>query len=238
MPVKNSQMIIGLLGKAGSGKDTAADYLCTHYDYMKVSFADPLKRFCKDVFDFSDEQLWGPSEERNKPDPRYPVKQCAGCQICEFHCDHWYYLSPRQALQQLGTEWGRACYPNIWAEYALRIAKTLLYGREDDCPGGVPVYTRERGLTWEYLPRSGRAKGVVIPDCRFPNEVEEIKKAGGHVLKIVRGDGLSGIAGQHASEMDQEGIPPEAFSGVIQNSGTIEDLHSSISSWLLMQKGK
>lgn len=36
-------MDIALLGKAGSGKDTAASYLCAEHGYTRVAFADPLK---------------------------------------------------------------------------------------------------------------------------------------------------------------------------------------------------
>ena len=31
-----------------------------------------MKRIARDVFGFSDEQLYGPSEMRNAPDERYP----------------------------------------------------------------------------------------------------------------------------------------------------------------------
>lgn len=36
-------MIIGITGVAGSGKDTAADYLVSKYGFTKVSFAAILK---------------------------------------------------------------------------------------------------------------------------------------------------------------------------------------------------
>jgi len=62
--------IVGIIGKAGSGKDTVADML-HELRYDKIAFADPLKRFCMDVFEFTEEQLWGPSEKRSEPDERY-----------------------------------------------------------------------------------------------------------------------------------------------------------------------
>lgn len=50
--------IVAFSGLAGSGKNTAADMLAalvTHRGgkVQQLSFADPLKRICKDVFDFS-----------------------------------------------------------------------------------------------------------------------------------------------------------------------------------------
>ena len=54
--------LLGICGKAGSGKDTAAAYLIEKHGFVKLAFADPLKRFAKGVFGFTSEQLWGPSE--------------------------------------------------------------------------------------------------------------------------------------------------------------------------------
>lgn len=67
----NTHPILGIYGKAGSGKDTAADRLIEHHGFCRVSFADPLKRFAMDVFDFSETTLWGDSDLRNKRDNRY-----------------------------------------------------------------------------------------------------------------------------------------------------------------------
>lgn len=49
---KGPKGIIGLMGKAGAGKDTAADILMRHVENSyKYSFADPLKEMCAFVFD-------------------------------------------------------------------------------------------------------------------------------------------------------------------------------------------
>ena len=64
--------LIGICGRSGSGKDTVADILVRDYGFVKVACADPLKRTCRDVYRFTDEQLWGPSKKRNAPDMRYP----------------------------------------------------------------------------------------------------------------------------------------------------------------------
>lgn len=95
-------MIIGMCGRAGAGKDEVADVLVKECGFMRVSVADPLKRFCREVFGWTDEQLWGASHLRNQPDAR------------------WGGLTPRHALQMLGTEWGRAMHPDVWIAYALR----------------------------------------------------------------------------------------------------------------------
>jgi hypothetical protein len=177
-------MIIGVCGRAGSGKDTVADVLVREHGFVKVSFADPLKRICREVFDFSDEQLWGSSEKRNVPDRRY--QRVPG------------YLTPRYALQRLGTEWGRDCYEEVWVDYALRVAAKLLGPAMAD------------GRRYRYHPTLGLVvrgdmdplpSGVVIPDVRFPNEVVAIREtARGRIWKTTRGAGLAEGAGAHESE--------------------------------------
>ena len=120
------------------------------------------------------------------------------------------YLTPRYALQQLGSEWGRRCYQNVWVDYALRTAKEVL-------EEGVE-YWPTRGTTVERADE--RADGVVISDVRFRNEVLAIQAAGGKVVRIVRKDaGLKGAASQHASETEQLTIPVELFDANLINGG-------------------
>lgn len=206
-------MIIGILGVAGAGKDTAADFLVRDHGFTKVALADPLKRLARDVFAFTDDQLWGPSAARNAPDERYPrdhsyayidadndLYECASCgdRIVDWQAEKVIgvggcFLTPRYALQTLGTEWGRHCYSNVWVEYALRVA--------------------------------GQLYNAVVSDLRFKNEVDAFRKAGAKLIRIVRpGAGLAGSAGRHVSEAEQESIPDSAFDAIIVNDGTLEDL--------------
>lgn len=189
-------MILGLIGHAGCGKDTFADHLVNNYGFCKVSFSDPMKRFCKEVYEFSDTQLWGPSNMRNSEDPRYPRNLGES-------------LSPRYALQTLGTEWGRGCYPNTWVEYAIRIATKLLQGGY--------VYDAKAGIM-QIPNRHKFYKGIVFPDCRFKNEVGLIKGQRGTVVRIHRPgyDGNVGIAG-HASEEEQKSILDSELDAVLEN---------------------
>ena len=61
--------IIGLLGHAGCGKDTVADWFVKEKKFVKLAFADPIKRIAKGLFGYSTEELWGPSELRNQGKP-------------------------------------------------------------------------------------------------------------------------------------------------------------------------
>jgi len=239
-------MLIALSGLASAGKDTVADHLAKNYGVTRVGFADPIKRIAKELFAFSDEQLWGPSAERNRPDKRYPREhhdrhdwvevprgwRCGRCgQDNESHdltCT--VYLTPRFFLQHFGTETGRACYPKVWVDYALRVAHELLASsRENERVGDVllPEYSAQLGVTY----RAGieRTRGVVITDARFANELVAVKAAGGRLVRIVRPEaGLEGTAGQHSSEEEQKTIPNSTFDLVLNNDSTLKALYSSV----------
>lgn len=203
-------MIIGVLGPAGSGKDTVSDFLVSKYGFTKIALADPLKRICREVYGFTDEQLWGPSECRNQPDLRYPTGRG--------------FLSPRVALQTLGTEWGRAMFENTWMEYGLRMAEGILL------QGGR--YSQKKGLYDPgFIERlfSKKPRGVVFSDIRFKNEVDAIRRRhSGFVVRIKR-SGLAqvGVAG-HASEEEQKSLKDTDFDYVIDNNGSLEQLYKSI----------
>jgi hypothetical protein len=57
------------LGSASSGKDTLVDMIP---NCAKIALADVVKRIVQSAYDFTDDQLWGPSHKRNEPDKRYP----------------------------------------------------------------------------------------------------------------------------------------------------------------------
>ena len=196
-------MLIGLSGQSGVGKDTIADLLKTERYFVKIALADTLKRICKDVFNFSNDQLWGPSEFRNAPDSRYNG------------------LTPRVALQTLGTEWGRALYEDVWIDNAIHSAKMIL-------TEGVWTYSQLDGIKRKHLFDESPA-GVVITDVRFKNEIVKIKKAGGFLVRVVRPgfDGSVGIQG-HASESEQKTIPDSDFDLIINNDGTTKELFMKV----------
>jgi hypothetical protein len=189
-------LIVGISGLAGSGKDTAASFLVRNHSFVRIGVADVMKRFCKEVLDFDDKQLWGSSLHRNAGDGRYTRPDGVS-------------LSARHALQLLGTEWGRECYPDVWIEYALRVGQTLL-----DNPG--MAYTPEDGLHMGRDPRKPY-RGVVFSDIRFKNEMAAVREAGGFLARLRRGSGLPGSAGKHATEAEQMAIPDTAFDYVLDN---------------------
>lgn len=64
--------MVGISGFSGSGKDTVANALIGGFDAVRIGCADPAKRHMADLYGFTEEQLFGPSEKRNAGDLRYP----------------------------------------------------------------------------------------------------------------------------------------------------------------------
>lgn len=139
-------MLIGFAGPIGSGKDTAAGFLVKNQQFTRVGFADALKNAVGEVFGFSETQLYG--SEKETPDPRYTKQDGT-------------LLTPRYALQWLGTEGFRHCCPDIWVLKALRKAQDLM-------KLGIP--------------------GVTFSDVRFRNEHTLIRANHGILIRLLRGD--------------------------------------------------
>lgn len=93
--------IIGLMGPAGSGKSSAAQFLVDRYGARRYSFADPLKDMVKRAFDLSEAQVRGTQADKEAVDPRYGV-------------------SARWLLQRVGTEGCRAVFgADFWTRMLL-----------------------------------------------------------------------------------------------------------------------
>lgn len=73
--------VIVLFGVKGSGKDTVGDLLRERYFFTKDSFAAPLKRMVAEAFDFTEEDLYGPSSGRERQYEQYPFEKgrCLSC---------------------------------------------------------------------------------------------------------------------------------------------------------------
>lgn len=237
---------LGLFGSAGSGKDLIADWF-EKRSFVKIAFADPIKRFVKEAFGFNTQQLWGPSEERNKEVPvdddwwfgvlaKWPVvfhqeilphvlkpgTATIGFSklsdlILQLNNTYKTEISPRIVLQLMGTEWGRAVDPHVWIDYAYKCV--------DQIRTGSP-YSQVHGLG---KGSTQQAAGVIIPDHRFHNEVVDTQQRGGRVIKLRR---LSqeqtnkevGLAG-HASEQAQKTIPNDWFDLVLELPEGVEKVH-------------
>ena len=65
------KIVIGMIGKAGSGKDTVGDYICKLHGFVKMALADPLKAAVKEMFVLDDFTVYD-REAREQPLPDFP----------------------------------------------------------------------------------------------------------------------------------------------------------------------
>lgn len=99
-------MIIGVVGFAGSGKSTVSDLLVDNYGYKKMAFADPVKDATAVIFGWDRSLLEGDTDEsrafRETPD--------------KFWSERFgFAVTPRWALQKMGTEGGRDTFhDSLW----------------------------------------------------------------------------------------------------------------------------
>lgn len=86
--------LIGITGKARSGKDTLANILVNSYGYKRYAFADPLKKVGEILFGWNEEHSDGQLKE---------------------NIDPVFGISPRQFYQTFGTDFARQTISDdIW----------------------------------------------------------------------------------------------------------------------------
>jgi len=114
--------------------------------------------------------------------------------------------SGRNLLQTVGTNTIRKVRPDYWADF---IADVLSFFPD----------------AWDY---------VLIPDCRFPNEVERMKDkiADTTLVRVARHNFDSGLTEEqlnHPSETALDDYPADQY---FDNDGTVEALENKIKTWI------
>lgn len=151
-------MIVGLCGFISSGKSTAANILIDNHGFTRLAFADPLKDACSKIFGWPRELLEG--DTSNSRDFREKVDTFWSTEL-------GYDITPRQALQVLGTEAGREIFgENLWTA---SLKQKILDKKKKD------AILRQ-------------TSNIVITDVRFPNEIMMLKSLGAKIVEVSRGE--------------------------------------------------
>lgn len=139
-----SQLLIGLAGKARSGKDTAASYLAAQYALLSYAFADPLKTALAQLFGLTSAHLEGALKELPLPD---------------------IGKSPRELMQLLGTEWARdMVHRDLWLLLAKQNISAQLDGDQSH-HNGVII----RDVRFENEAQWIRSQGGVVVHIQRPD---------------------------------------------------------------------
>ena len=171
------KLIIGFSGLKGSGKTTAAKHMVGRHGFMPMSFSKPIKDMLK---------VLGVQEDYPKEEP-HPL-------LCG--------MTPRLAMQTLGTEWGRNTIGgDIWVN-----------------------------IVEDRIKNSKGLNRIVVDDVRFKNEVVMIKElnklpnCAAMVVRISRNE-TAKVTDWHQSEIEVLQLSNDS---TIQNNSSVKDLYESL----------
>ena len=199
-------MLIGIMGKKQVGKDTVASIL--KYLFWLKSRGVDINNISQDYIkhcasDVKNNRCIGDVNVEIRP-IAYTLKRCVAAILdCDesllykekFKASSLSYekcSTVRELLQKVGTEVGRQIDKNIWIN----------------------------SLT-DYYKNKFTGECLVVPDVRFANEVEELRKIDPKCLIIfVTRD--TGFKDKHISETSMDGF--DKADVYIENNGTLEEL--------------
>jgi hypothetical protein len=155
---------------------------------------------------YDTDTAWNVAYGRMVANPQFATLFCTGALLISetemrAKLSDWftYYCSkfkgcvtPRNMLQQLGTEFGRALGEDIWSNIAIATAMKML---KNDC------------------------SMVIITDGRFRNEVLNVKKWGGTAVHICDINATEQASG-HRSEVELASIPSSWYDVLVRNNKT------------------
>lgn len=194
---------IGLTGPGRVGKDTVADYLVIHAGFKKYSFADVLRVEISEAYDIPAELLLA-DEMKETTLERLSLRQCGSDRFISYLSplladkllDLDTPLSPRTLMQHWG-DYRRHCNP----DYLVSAMRAAI--RDDRARHGMPA-------------------GIVLADCRRPNEADLVQRYYGGVIWQIQRPGFEPKPRSHSTESSGAQFAPQAL---LDNSGTIGELH-------------
>jgi len=199
-------MIIGLAGKAQSGKDEFARVAVEEFGAERIAFADALKEEVAAFLDkhnvcWEHRHLWGDGKDKEAilrmshyDRPKRGVLSKFLTAYGEYSHGYYYFTS-RSLLQFWGTEYRRNQDPDYWVH---RVADKT----------------------------TDPSKLYVISDCRFENEVTYICSKNGKIVEIIRPSRMDISNPTHASERGFSEFSTYHYQ--INNFGTLDVYHAQV----------
>lgn len=193
-------IIVGITGKKRSGKDTAAAALVEQRGFVRVGFADALKKMALAV----DPVVY---VGNNGGHARlHHIVECVGWERAKDE-----YPEVRRLLNKLGTNGvrdiiGADSWINAWQRQVNELPTVQRYEM------------RSRGRTLVTA-----RPNVVVPDVRFLNEASSVLEYPSLVIRVVRPGLDTNDTARSETEMDE--IDPDV---AVINDGTAEQLQAKV----------
>ena len=131
--------------------------------------------------------------------------------LVKFICEKYFFWNGekdkygRGLLQKVGTDVIRKQRPDYWVDSVIDILSFF--------PGN-----------WDY---------VLIPDCRFPNEIDKMKEIfDTHSVRVIRLDFDNGLTPKQKEHPSETSLDNYEFDSIIVNSGTMDDLARAVNNWI------
>ena len=208
--------IFGIHGGKRCGKDTTANILINNAEINKISLADPIKQIVSAATGISILNFYDDYEKDRIFDEPFVF---SSDQIIELinQVEIRYPLTKNQAdsIELFFNNQPFISIRDILQKFGTDCCRNLI-----DQDIWLKIFEKEIN--------DGRS--YVIPDVRFPNEFDLIKRLNGYMILVKRNTGL---VDDHISEnMD---IPESKFDIIIDNNSTISKLNEEVSLWYTLK---
>lgn len=199
--------IIGLAGRAGAGKDTCADIMCSRHGFVRTNFAAPLRNEIIDAF-WIDPSLFS-TELKERRTPALAIGRSADPgfikRMVSLDIDPTQPRSPREIMRWWGTDYRRHQDESYWT----RLMKNWI----------------------DLAIRHGHHR-IVVTDVRFLNESQVLQELNARIW-LIRRSTADAKAIDHESELQ---ISKLASDRVIDNNGSFAELAQAIEGALQAQQ--
>lgn len=199
-------IVIAVSGKLRHGKDTVGDYLVFKYGFKQIGFADKLKEICMN-YEESERALWNQQIAKEL----FPDENDV---IIEEGIDALMRKAQPKRWQKLTHD---ECYDNK-TNLSRHVLQVVGQGmREIRHPDVWVKYALEQCATGRW----------VITDMRYKNEafiVDALPTS--QIWRVQRS--IQAASSEHANHISETDLDDYPFEVVLENTGTIEDLHEKI----------
>jgi hypothetical protein len=202
-------MILAFAGRKQSGKSTSAEYVQSIINSHNLRLSNKIYSFADPLKQDICINILGLTYEQcyGSDEHKNTLTDIRWQDMPDYNesFEMSGYMSARQIMEHVGTNVFRKIKTNVWVDATINKIKK------------------------ENLDLA------IIADCRFPNEVESIKKAGGYVIRL----DLDPFGSDSNSEnaLDKDKYDWNKFDLVIRNTGMTIDEKNNIVLRFLSDKG-